>query len=74
MLQLIEAGAEVDHRDLAGWSPLHACAAHGLIEPARELLTAGADRRARDINGLLATDLAAERGHPALVELFRHSA
>jgi len=71
--QLIEAGAEIDHQDLAGWSPLHACAAHGLVEPARELLTAGANRRARDINGLLASDLAAERGHHSLVELFRQS-
>ena len=69
--QLIDAGAAIDHQDLAGWSALHACAAHGLLEPARELLRAGANRRARDINGLLATDLANERQHSELVALFR---
>ena len=42
-------GAGIDVQDERGVGPLHACAMHGLLLPARALLTAGADRSARDL-------------------------
>ncbi|GJM09682.1 MAG: hypothetical protein DHS20C11_19580 [Lysobacteraceae bacterium] len=67
--QLLRAGAGVDQQDLTGWSALHAAAAYGLVEPARELLVAGANQRLRDINGLSACDLAMDCGHNDIVDL-----
>ncbi|MGH8192653.1 MAG: ankyrin repeat domain-containing protein [Rhodanobacteraceae bacterium] len=45
---LLDAGAEIGHADEHGVTALHACAMHALFEPARVLLTRGADREARD--------------------------
>ncbi|MBS0555957.1 MAG: ankyrin repeat domain-containing protein [Proteobacteria bacterium] len=42
-------GAQFDVQDERGVGPLHACAMHGLLLPARALLAAGADRSARDL-------------------------
>jgi len=42
-------GAGIDVQDERGVGPLHACAMHGLLLPARALLKAGADRSARDL-------------------------
>jgi len=46
---LCERGARIDVQDERGVGPLHACAMHGLLLPARALLTAGADRSRRDL-------------------------
>ncbi len=46
---LCERGARIDVQDERGVGPLHACAMHGLLLPARALLTAGADRTRRDL-------------------------
>lgn len=67
---LLTAGADPDQRDLTGWSSMHAAASHGLVSPVRLLMDAGANRRQRDINGHSACDLAMEKGHHEVVELF----
>ena len=46
---LCERGARIDVQDERGVGPLHACAMHGLLLPARALLAAGADRSRRDL-------------------------
>ena len=46
---LRERGARIDVQDERGVGPLHACAMHGLLLPARALLAAGADRSCRDL-------------------------
>ncbi|HXD83072.1 MAG TPA: ankyrin repeat domain-containing protein, partial [Rudaea sp.] len=46
---LCERGARIDVQDERGVGPLHACAMHGLLLPARALLSAGADRARRDL-------------------------
>jgi ankyrin repeat protein len=46
---LCERGARIDVQDERGVGPLHACAMHGLLLPARALLSAGADRTRRDL-------------------------
>ncbi len=70
---LVEAGADLDSQDLTGWSALHAAAAHGFLNPTRDLLNAGASKRLRDINGLSACDLAMDHSHDKLVDLFLSS-
>lgn len=45
---LLDADAVIGHADEHGVTPLHACAMHALFEPARVLLTRGADREAHD--------------------------
>ena len=68
---LLCARADVNLQDQRGVSPLHACAMHGLLLPARSLLAARADpsrrdvldRSAREIAHLLGyIDVAAELG------------
>ncbi len=68
--QLIEAGAEPDYQDMAGWTALHACAVHGFTDAAEVLLEAGACPDLRDINGQSARDLAADHQQQTLLELF----
>lgn len=46
---LLHAGADVDVQDQRGVSPLHACAMHGLLLPARVLLASRADTSRRDV-------------------------
>ena len=46
---LLHAGADVDVQDQRGVSPLHACAMHGLLLPARILLASRADTARRDV-------------------------
>jgi ankyrin repeat protein len=47
--QLLGAGADVNVQDQRGVSALHACAMHGLLLPARVLLSARADTSRRDV-------------------------
>jgi len=46
---LLKRRADVDAQDKRGVGPLHACAMHGLLLPARALLAAGADASRRDM-------------------------
>ncbi|MGN6312293.1 MAG: ankyrin repeat domain-containing protein [Rhodanobacteraceae bacterium] len=55
---LLDAGADADHADARGVSPLHACAMHALFAPARALLARGANREARDSFGRTPSDVA----------------
>lgn len=48
---LLAAGAPVTAADERGVTPLHACAMHALLGPAKALLAAGADRGACDAFG-----------------------
>jgi ankyrin repeat protein len=60
---LLDAGAPVAQSDQRGVSPLHACAMHALLAPARLLLARGADREARDNRGRTAADVARLLGY-----------
>ena len=55
---LLDAGASPSGADQRGVSPLHACAMHALIGPARLLLSRGAERDARDSHDRTAADVA----------------
>ena len=77
---LLCARADVNFQDQRGVSPLHACAMHGLLLPARSLLAARADpsrrdvldRSAREIAHLLGyIDVAAELGASESAPLVR---
>ena len=60
---LLDAGASLGHADQRGVSPLHACAMHALLPPARILLARGADRAAADAFGRTSADVARQLGY-----------
>ncbi len=60
---LLDADAVLGHADEHGVTPLHACAMHALFEPARVLLSRGADREARDCMQRTPADLARALGY-----------
>jgi ankyrin repeat protein len=60
---LVAAGADVNARQLHGYTPLHAAAQNGDAEMTEMLLAAGADPAARTDDGQTAADLAAAAGH-----------
>jgi ankyrin repeat protein len=65
---LLDHGADVDARQQAGWTALHAAAQHGDTDLAELLLSRGADPRLRSDEGKDAMDLARANGHAALAE------
>jgi ankyrin repeat protein len=62
---LLEAGANADVRQSAGWTPLHAAAMNGDLVSAELLLAAGADPTATNDEGRSVADLANESGDDA---------
>ncbi|HET6631816.1 MAG TPA: ankyrin repeat domain-containing protein [Rhodanobacteraceae bacterium] len=60
---LLDAGAPINAADQRGVSPLHACAMHALLVPARLLLARGANREARDCRQRRATEVASLLGY-----------
>ena len=68
---LTDAGADINVQSTKGLTPLHVAAELGCLETASYLISEGADTTVRDQHGRLALDLAARRGHMALIELMR---
>lgn len=62
---LLDAGANPNARQSAGWSPLHSAARNGDVESVRSLLEAGADPSATNDEGRSVLDLATEKGDAA---------
>ncbi len=66
---LVEAGANVNAVQQAGFTPLHAAAMEGSLEIAKILLDHGADRGAKADDGRTALAMARDAKHEALIEL-----
>jgi ankyrin repeat protein len=66
---LIEAGADVNAVQQAGFTPLHAAAMTGKIELAKLLLARGADRKAKADDGRDALAMARDAKQQALIDL-----
>ncbi|MEO8670346.1 MAG: ankyrin repeat domain-containing protein [Tahibacter sp.] len=61
--QMLDHAAVLDAQDERGVSPLHACAIHGLLGAARQLLARGAERNTRDCLGRTPAELAELLGY-----------
>jgi uncharacterized protein len=68
---LLEAGANPNVRQSAGWTPLHAAAANGDLASVDLLLDAGADFTATNDEGRSVGDLATESGDEATADRIR---
>jgi len=66
---LIEAGAEVNIRQLGNLTPLHAAAENGNIEMLISLLENGAYVHIKNDNGQTPSDLAAAKGHHEIAKI-----
>jgi ankyrin repeat protein len=66
---LIEAGADVNAVQQAGFTPLHAAAMTGQVDLAKLLLDRGADPGARTDDGRTALAMARDSKHQAVVDL-----
>jgi uncharacterized protein len=68
---LLEAGANPNVRQSAGWTPLHSSAANGDVTSVELLLASGADPTATNDEGRSVIDLATESGDEATVDRIR---
>ena len=68
---LLDAGANPNVRQSAGWTPLHAAAMNGDLTSVELLLAAGADPSATNEEGRSVTDLANESGDDATADRIR---
>jgi ankyrin repeat protein len=66
---LVEAGADVNAVQQAGFTPLHAAAMSGRLDLVKLLLDHGADPSAKADDGRTALVMAREAKHQALVDL-----
>jgi uncharacterized protein len=71
---LVAAGADVNARQQAGYTPLHEAAQHGDIELVELFLSAGADPSARMDDGRTPAETADAAGHPDLASRIREVA
>jgi ankyrin repeat protein len=62
-LLLLGHGADPNHTQTGGYTPLHSAAANGNTELVHALLNSGADRNRRSADGLTASAFARQRGH-----------
>lgn len=68
---LIDAGADIKAKDLAGRTPLHYAASAEMVE---QLVSLGADPNAKDISGLTPLDALARRNSKVMEALMQHGA
>ena len=68
---LLEAGANPDVRQSAGWTPLHAAAMNGDLTSVELLLASGADVTATNDEGRSVIDLATESGDEQAADRIR---
>jgi len=66
---LIRHGADVNARQVGGFTPLHGAAQNGQLEMVQLLLEAGANINAEADNGRTPLDYAREGGHDAVIKL-----
>lgn len=66
---LLQAGANPDAQQQAGYTPLHEAAVNNNAELAGELLRAGADPGIRSDAGQTAADMAREKGYAQIAEM-----
>lgn len=59
---LLSHKPDLERRDPRGFTALHLCALHGLMQPLRQLLAVGADRQARDQLNRRPQEIAVLRG------------
>jgi len=70
MLQvLLENGAQVDARQIGGWTALHEAASRGDVEMVKLLKRYGADISIKSDDGKTARELAIEKGHENILQL-----
>lgn len=70
---LVKAGAKVNRRDSAGWTPLMRAAEHGRLEMVRFLIEQGADVNNVSNNGFTALMRAFVNHHTETADLLRQS-
>src|SRR5664279_776990 len=68
---VLQAGANPDAQQHAGYAALHEAAANNNVELAKVLLNAGADPGVRTDAGVSAADMAREKGHTEIAEMLK---
>ena len=70
---LLDAGADPNVRQSAGWTPLHSAAANGDLASVELLLNAGADPATSNEEGRTVLQMAEEQGDRATIERIREA-